>query len=55
MFIFLDNEEICKHEEYLGKRIKRGLFKTARGKIINADVKWDFFYIQKIENKNEAF
>ena len=25
---FLDDEEICKHEHYLGKRIKRGLFKT---------------------------
>ena len=34
----LDLEEICKHETYLGKRKKRGLFVTAEGKLINADV-----------------
>jgi transposase len=31
-------EDICKHDIYLGKRIKRGLFKSAIGKVINADV-----------------
>jgi IS605 OrfB family transposase len=35
---FLDLEEICKHETYLGKRISRGLFKSGSGKVINADV-----------------
>jgi putative transposase len=35
---FLDKEEIKHHENYLGKRIKRGLFKTLSGKLINADV-----------------
>jgi putative transposase len=35
---FLDNEEIKKHKKYLGKRIKRGLFKASDGTIINADV-----------------
>ena len=25
---FLDNEDVCKHKEYKGKRIKRGLFKS---------------------------
>ena len=35
---FLDNEEICKHEKYLGKRIKRGLFRTASGRLVNADL-----------------
>ena len=35
---FIDNEEICKHEQYLGKRICRGLFKTKENKIINADL-----------------
>ena len=34
----LDLEKICKHEKYIGKRIKRGLFKTANGLLINADV-----------------
>lgn len=35
---FLDNEPICKHETYKGKRIKRGLFQTQKGILINADV-----------------
>ena len=35
---FLDEESICKHSSYLGKRVKRGLFKTSSGKLINADV-----------------
>ena len=35
---YLDNETVEKHETYLGKRVKRGLFKTAKGYLINADV-----------------
>ena len=35
---FLDNEEICKHAEYKGKRLKRGLFRASGGRLINADV-----------------
>ena len=35
---FLDKEEIKKHETYLGKRIKRGLFQTSNGKFVNSDV-----------------
>ena len=35
---FLDNEKICKHTKYLGKRISRGLFKASNGTNINADV-----------------
>ena len=35
---FLDNESIKKHEKYQGRRIKRGLFKTSKGILINADV-----------------
>ena len=35
---FLDNEEICKHEQYVGKRVKRGLFKSHEGRLINADL-----------------
>lgn len=34
----LDLEVIGKHETYLGKRKKRGLFMTATGKLINADM-----------------
>lgn len=35
---FVDREEICKHKEYTGDRIKRGLFRTSSGLLINADV-----------------
>ena len=35
---FLDNEEICKHETYKGKRIKRGLFLSEIKKALNADI-----------------
>jgi putative transposase len=32
-----DAEDICKHERYAGQRVSRGLFRTARGYLINAD------------------
>ena len=35
---FLDSEPICKHDKYIGKRIKRGLFVSRHGIKINADV-----------------
>ena len=35
---FLDNEEICKHESYKGKRIRRGLFLSSDKKALNADI-----------------
>ncbi len=34
---FLDNESCCEKETYAGKRIIRGLFKTASGLVVNAD------------------
>ena len=35
---FLDREKISKHDSYAGRRIKRGLFISSSGIIINADV-----------------
>lgn len=35
---FIDKEEIKKHSSYQGKRVKRGLFETSNGTLINADV-----------------
>lgn len=35
---FLDKESVEHHEEYKGKRVKRGLFRTSKGILINADV-----------------
>lgn len=48
---FLDDEEISKHERYKGKRIKRGLFKTAGGNIINADVNGGLNILRKAVGK----
>jgi len=44
---FLDNESIEHHEKYLGKRIKRGLFRSANGILINADVQGALNIIRK--------
>lgn len=51
---FLDKESIEHHETYMGKRgvyidgkICRGLFKTAGGKVINADVNGAYNIMKK--------
>ena len=49
---FLDNEPICKHEHYGGKRIKRGLFRSQFGKLINADVNGSYNIIRKVAPKS---
>lgn len=50
---FLDNEPIEKHENYLGKRIKRGLFKSAEGKLINADLNGSLNILRKVVGEFE--
>ena len=35
---FLDREKICKHNSYVGRRIRRGLFISSSGILINADI-----------------
>ena len=45
---FLDHEPIKKHEHYLGKRIKRGLFRSQFGKLINADVNGSYNIARKV-------
>jgi putative transposase len=44
---FLDNESIEKHDSYLGKRVRRGLFRTAGGKLINADINGSLNILKK--------
>ena len=44
---FLDNESVEHHSTYLGKRIKRGLFRSAKGILINADVQGALNIIRK--------
>ena len=50
----LDLEEIAKHEDhaYAGKRIKRGLFKSALGILINADVNGALNILRKVIGDN---
>ena len=45
---FLDLEDIKKHEQYSGKRIKRGLFKSSKEVLINADVNASFNILRKV-------
>lgn len=44
---FLDNESIEHHDKYLGIRIRRGLFRSAKGILINADVQGALNIIRK--------
>jgi putative transposase len=44
---FLDNEPICKHTIYQGKRIRRGLFRASDGRLINADVNASYNILRK--------
>jgi putative transposase len=44
---FLDNEPIDHHDKYLGNRIKRGIFRSAKGILINADVQGALNIIRK--------
>lgn len=57
-------EKIEKHVQYLGKRVKRGLFQSSVGKLLNADVNGalnimrkvvDDSYISKIVNRGWLF
>ncbi len=45
---FLDMEPICHQEKYAGKRIKRGLFRSSMGKLINADLNGAYNIIRKV-------
>ena len=44
---FLDDEPIQHHERYMGKRIKRGLFRASDGRLINADVNGAYNILRK--------
>ena len=44
---FLDNESIDHHDAYMGKRIKRGVFQSAKGKLIHADLNASYNIIKK--------
>lgn len=42
------DEAMCHHENYMGKRIKRGLFRSASGKMINADLNGAIGILRKV-------
>ncbi len=46
-------EIIGFHEKYLGKRHKRGLFKSSKNKLINADLNGAINIMRKYINLNE--
>lgn len=44
---FIDGEDMCHHDRYLGRRIKRGLFRSKEGILINADLNGALNIIRK--------
>ena len=44
----LANEEMKHNDNYLGKRVHRGLFKSSTGKAINADVNGAIGIMRKV-------
>lgn len=51
----LDREKVCKHKTYTGCRVKRGLFKTSKGILINADVNGATNIMRKVVPDTEVF
>ena len=52
----LNLEEVCKHDIYDGKRVKRGLFESKTGKLINADLNGAINIMRKhMKNINKKF
>lgn len=52
---FIDKEPIQKHSTYLGKRVKRGLFRTFNKNYINADVNGSYNIMKKYLITQEAW
>lgn len=50
----LAKEEIGKHESYLGKRVKRGLFRSSTGRYINADVNGAVNILRKVVGDSDC-
>ncbi|MCD4671624.1 MAG: hypothetical protein K8R77_03075, partial [Anaerolineaceae bacterium] len=44
---FLDLEAIKHHKKYLGRRVKRGLFRASNGRLIHADLNGSYNIIRK--------
>ncbi|OWP56961.1 MAG: transposase [Thermoplasmatales archaeon B_DKE] len=44
---FMDNESVENHDTYLGRRIRRGTFRSANGKLIHADLQASYNIMKK--------
>ena len=49
----LDLEPICKQTEYKGKRVKRGLFKSNKGILVNADINGSLNILRKVVKEDD--
>lgn len=47
-------EVIQKHEKYMGRRTKRGIFKSSTGKVVNADINGSVNILRKFEGNDES-
>ena len=47
----LDDEPIGKHKNYMGRRVKRGLFQSSKGTMINADVNGAINILRKVVSR----
>ena len=52
---FIDKEEICHHDLYVGRRVKRGLFKSKDGYKYNADVNGSLNILRKYLTSQNAY
>ena len=48
-------EELDKHEEYFGNRVKRGLYQSSVGKLVNADVNGALNIMRKVVGDSEYY
>lgn len=48
---FIDKEDVKKQDTYLGRRVKRGLFKSTSGELINADINGSLNILKKSMGK----
>ena len=52
---FIDREEITHHDSYVGRRVRRGLFKSKDGYKYNADINGSLNILRKYMTKNGTY
>ena len=52
---FIDKEEIMHHDSYVGRRVRRGLFKSKYGKKYNADINGSLNILRKYMTKTGTY